>query len=362
MMMRALSVATGLMLAATAALAQPAPDAAASRELVGKVVFTRKPMGEEISAKRPERVVKELVAGGAVLDCRATAAGALTDCQVASEAPLDYGFGAAALRLADQYRVAATTDAGEATAGARVRVPVTFNAARVGGAMNLMAYPIWVQAPSLEEVEAAYPTAMAKGVAGKAVVRCAFDIEGRTTDCEVLSQTPAERGFGAAALALADDFVVLHTEEDAALLPAVIADIPIAFRKPEASLGKMPDPQWLTEVSASGADAFFPVAAREEAVTSGVGTVDCLVNKQGGMTDCRVTRERPAELGFGEAAVQVAQLMRMNAWSATGRTYAGRRLVVPIRLQLTKPKEAPMSAPPTTSWGWSVQEMGSGRR
>ncbi|OJU13757.1 MAG: hypothetical protein BGN86_15385 [Caulobacterales bacterium 68-7] len=344
------------------AIAAAAVDASAQAPLTGKVIFTRKPAGEEISAKRSERVVKELVSGGAVLDCLVAAGGALADCKVATEAPLDYGFGASALRLADQYRVASHTDAGEATAGARVRVPVTFNAARVGGAMTLMAYPIWVRAPSLEQVEAAYPAATAKGATGKAVVRCAFDIEGRTTDCEVLSQTPADRGFGAAALKLVDDFVVLHTADDADVLPGVIADIPVTFRKPETSLGKMPEPQWLTEVSAAGAEDFFPIAAREEAVDNGVGTVDCLVTREGGMTDCRVTRERPADLGFGAAAVQVAERMRINAWSETGRTFAGRRLTIPIRLRLTKPKDAPLRAPPTTSWGWSVQDVGGGRR
>ena len=360
--MRGLFVVASLMLTSTVALAQSASEATASRELAGRIIFTRKPTGEAISAVRSERVVKELVSGGAVLDCRVAAAGALADCKVAAEAPLDYGFGASAMRVAGQYRVAERTDAGEPTAGARIRVPVTFNAARVGGAMTLMAYPIWVEAPSLEQVEAAYPTATAKGASGKATVRCAFDIEGRTTDCEVLSQTPVDRGFGAAALKLVDEFTVLHTAEDAEILPGVIADIPITFRKPEAALGKMPDPQWLTEVSATGADELFPVAAREEAVRSGLGMVDCLVSKQGGMTDCRVAREQPADLGFGAAAIQVAQQMRINTWSPDGRTYAGRRLTVPIRLRLVNPNDPMRDSRPVTNFGWKAPDVGGGRR
>ncbi len=351
-----LVLVTGLAAGAAACAQSLEPPLAAELPLGGEIAWTRKPSGEAISAARPERVVRERMAGGAMLDCGVTGAGTLTGCKVAAEAPQGYGFGTAALGLAGQYRVAAPTD------GARVRVPVTFNAARVGGAMTLMAYPIWVQAPSLADVEAAYPTATAQGAAGKAVVRCAFDVEGRTTDCAVRSQTPAGRGFGSAALALATRFEVLHTDDDAAILPGVIVDIPVAFSAPERALGRMPDPQWLTEVSAAGADTLFPTAAREEAVRSGLGMADCLVNEKGKMTDCRVAGERPADLGFGEAAVQVAQQMRINAWSATGRTYAGRRLTVPIRLRLVNPNDPMRRTGSEASFGYKVQDFGGGRR
>lgn len=330
--LHAVSLGLAVLLATTASAQSldPAPV------LAGKVVWTRKPTGEAISAMRPARVVRERVAGGAVLDCRVTSAGGLADCKVGAEAPQGYGFGAAALRLAGQYRVAARTATGEPTAGGRVRAPVTFNAARVGGAMTLMAYPMWVEAPSVAEVEAAYP-ASANGGAGKVVVRCAFDIEGHTTDCAVKSQTPADKGFGLAALALAEHFVVLHTDDDADILPGVIADIPINFRKPGAGAPRLPEPQWRTALTAAAAEDLFPLAARDAKVTSGVGTVECLVNGLGGLTDCRVTGEQPDNLGFGAAALEASKPLVISPWSSEGEPFAGRRLTVPIRLRLVSP-------------------------
>lgn len=304
--------------------------------LTGKPVWTRQPSGQQISALRPARVVTERMSGGAVLDCVVTATGALSGCKVEREAPRGYGFGAAALKAAPLFRMAPATADGRATAGARVRAPVTFDARRVGGVMTVMAHPMWIGAPDLAAVQAAYPPS-AGGASGKAVVRCAFDIEGRATDCELKSESPAGKGFGAAALGLADDFVLRHEAGDADILPGIVADIPFAFQSPEAKARRLPQPQWLTELTAAAAEDLFPPAAREAGTTSGGGLVNCLVDDGGGLTDCRVARERPSNLGFGDAALQAARLLVMSPWNEAGEPVAGRRVSVPIRLRLVTP-------------------------
>lgn len=71
----------------------------------------------------PSRALARGVTGQVLLNCRVDTAGAL-HCSVASETPEGWGFGAAALRIAEDYRMVPATRDGLAVEGRyRMRVP-----------------------------------------------------------------------------------------------------------------------------------------------------------------------------------------------------------------------------------------------
>ena len=59
-------------------------------------------------------------------------------------------------------------------------------------------------------------------------------------------------------------------------------------------------------------DAAFPVRAAASGVTAGMVRLDCDVRQDGGLTDCRVSEEKPSGMGFGAAALSVAHLFRLT--------------------------------------------------
>lgn len=86
--------------------------------------WLRKPSGEDMAWAYPRRAQREEVGGKAVLHCLVAPDGGLTHCQVASEAPADYGFGAAALALAPQFQM--TRPPSDANNPSEVTIPIVF--------------------------------------------------------------------------------------------------------------------------------------------------------------------------------------------------------------------------------------------
>ena len=86
--------------------------------------WLRKPSGEDMAWAYPQRAQREEIGGKAVLQCLVAPDGGLTHCQVASEAPADYGFGAAALALAPQFQM--TRPPSDAKNPSEVTIPIVF--------------------------------------------------------------------------------------------------------------------------------------------------------------------------------------------------------------------------------------------
>jgi hypothetical protein len=68
-------------------------------------VWVVSPHGSWADGFVPERAMRMAQKGGASARCMATAAGVLVNCQVVQEAPKDFGFGQAALRLLQRVRM-----------------------------------------------------------------------------------------------------------------------------------------------------------------------------------------------------------------------------------------------------------------
>ncbi len=115
--------------AATAVQAQtsdvPAPSTEPAK--IHHEQWVRLPVAEDMHRVYPPEARRDNVKGRAVMVCGVTAQGRLLDCAVSDETPANYGFGAAALRLAPYFRVGPTTAEGLPTAGGTITVPVVFN-------------------------------------------------------------------------------------------------------------------------------------------------------------------------------------------------------------------------------------------
>ncbi|HEY3800371.1 MAG TPA: TonB family protein [Caulobacteraceae bacterium] len=102
------------------------PDVTQEAHLrIPPLVITR-PSDRQIQAAYPARAFDQEIEGEALIDCGVTLEGQLERCQLYAEGPAGYGFGQAALDLADQYRAKPGVIDGEAVSGALIRVDVQF--------------------------------------------------------------------------------------------------------------------------------------------------------------------------------------------------------------------------------------------
>lgn len=89
------------------------------------VVWIERPSGGDFARYYPTLAMEASQSGDVVLDCLIETGGLLS-CNLVSEAPEGWEFGAAALSLSRQFRAGPQTRDGVATAGGRVIIPIHF--------------------------------------------------------------------------------------------------------------------------------------------------------------------------------------------------------------------------------------------
>jgi TonB family protein len=302
--------------------------------------WLRKPSAEQIAGVFPVKATRARKDGMAAIRCAVTIEGFLDRCQVVAEQPEGYDFGSAALLLSKQFAMTPKIRGGKAVEG-EVTIPINWRGLAGGGAPmelapgRVMTDPLWGRTPTRAAVDAAFPARAGDVPSGQVSLRCNLSKTGEATSCQVISENPPSRGFGAAAKSLASQFAVAFRPEEADQLRNLEVDIPFRFRNPlTADPGRLTDIRWTQTLSPQGADMLFPRAAAAAKVARGTGVVDCRAKADGGLEDCRVTREAPTDLGFGAAALQAAALMKMNPWTKGGDPVEGRRATLPITFVL----------------------------
>ena len=117
-----------MMVALLLAFAMQADAAAApTHPMASGATWVAQPTQAQFLRAYPAQAEWDSTPGRAVLDCVFTAAGRLSNCTVASEAPAGRRFGAAALKLAPFFRAVAVP-AGASLEGKPISLPVTFGA------------------------------------------------------------------------------------------------------------------------------------------------------------------------------------------------------------------------------------------
>ncbi len=166
-------------------------------------VWLAAPTSQEVAAHYPKEQLKGTV-GHVVLHCYLDAVGGLKSCTPLQETPKGAGLGKAALDLSKTFR----TD----VSSYKDRLPLTFidvpfhflDPESADWLHRTIAKPRWVAAPSVEDVEAAFPAkAKAAGVfSGLGRMDCLLAVGGKFSDCRLVAETPPDLGFGPAALQL----------------------------------------------------------------------------------------------------------------------------------------------------------------
>jgi TonB family protein len=328
--------------------------------IIGHPDWLRRPTNDEMLHFVPANAGN--AAGSTSIDCVVSTRGLLEKCSVKAESPAGHGFGAAALAMSSVFLMRPMTLDGLPVGGASVEIPIYFASGLTGGgsagdqlgtriatradAISVLRAAPWMTTPTADALSAAFPkSAIGKTSAAHVVLRCGFRDDGALKSCDSLSETPDGQGFAGAAKALTKDFRA-YVNPQVDKLGSLKVDIPFDFRDPNlpAPPTEVYDPMWLTRVSPESVAKVFPPAAIAAGLSTGVGTVECTVKHDGGLTECAVVSETPAGMGFGTAALQVASVMKMNPWTAQGDPVDGAHVRLPIRLQM--PREQPAAVTP----------------
>jgi TonB family protein len=304
------------------------------------------------------------MSGRALISCIVTSRGTLDRCELVSEEPAGQGFGASALLLAPLFAMAPKTVDGVPVGGATVHIPVNFKAdgPMFGDSARIANNLPWSAVPTAGEVAAAFPEkAVGKTASGHVLLRCRVTDDGGLKLCQIASEEPRGDGFAQAARDLARTFRVAPELRGSKALRDVFVDVPFDFHDPHQATPpvEVNDPEWLQGVDPAMVARLFPDAAAKAGLKTGRAILGCVVAHDGGLTQCAVSSEEPAGLGFGGAALSVAGVMRMNAWTKQGAPVDGARILLPIRLNIgddAAPAQTSAAAPQTAESATSTSE------
>ena len=91
-------------------------------------------------------------------------------------------------------------------------------------------------------------------------------------------------------------------------------------------------PQWLAVPNAAEVESYDP--NRAQRMVTGSATLQCIVRPDGGLGACAVLDDNPAEFGFGDAALQIAALLRVAPLDEAGQPVAGGVVRFPVKFTL----------------------------
>jgi TonB family protein len=290
----------------------------------------------------PKGAFKTYKAGHVTLRCNIDAHGLAESCDVASESPQGQGFGRAALKMRHTFRLPPTPGS-DGPASTVKNVQITFNPCDSGDpdcenpGLTLateITDPVWTQAPSFNDLAAAYP-AGADGAEHYAAARCAVGRGGALEGCGVIKEDAGDKGFGLIAVHLAQTKFKVDPSLQSRPGHLTLVDVPVRFpSRQELAERTVMAPAWLTSLDPKATPRLFPPEAVAQGLTTGRGVARCTVGADGTLSACAPEPGEPDGLGFSEAAAKLAGGMKMNLWSNDDAPVQGGVVHIPVRLNL----------------------------
>lgn len=313
--------------------------------------WIRKPSPEMLRAVWPKAALGSGKGAQVVLGCKVSAQGLLFDCKVISETPQGLGFGGAALAMTPQLLMKPARHNGQPVVS-DARIPIKFEAPGIpldsfGSRPVIEPAMAWQRAPTYAEVAAAYPEKARKaGIGGLVSVSCHLSDVGALAGCSVTREEPNGYGFGSAARALTKLFQAYPAAPGGPKLDGASVQLPVAFDpvmlKPgEQVVGK---PRWVAAPSSEALSASLPKGYKALGVVRVV--MQCRIEQGGYVSGCQLQREEPAGEGLGQAALQVADKIRVGTWTMEGLPAVGGVVSIPIRYDLREQAAAPTPPKP----------------
>lgn len=293
--------------------------------------------------------------GRAKVECTVSTEGVPGDCKVLEEEPEGLGFGAAAIKYAMDYRFSPAMKDGQPVAGPFV-IDVPFGPPirmLEGGLPDTR--PIFLTTPDEASRSTVWPKdVLSEGIGGAATLRCVVTTEGFLSDCRAAGESPAGKGFGAAALMLAPSFRMKPAMKDGRPV-AVEMDIPICFRpgggvwgggRSVAVLTWVP---WTSVPKASDLAAAYPEDALAD-TDYGHVLLRCRVKEDGTLGRCIRVEEEPKAKGFSRAAESLTPLFHARAGDDLKD---GKPTYVNLAVHFINPKRAATEVPAIRAPDWT---------
>jgi len=212
-----------------AGLSQLGDGAIGARKVVTLAHWNVAPTYAQVVAAYPAKARAKRLGGHATLSCSIKGDGHLGDCQILMSEPSGAGFSDAARSLAKLF-VAPPLVGDQPTKGMLTQVAFTFAPEMLDAAAPLIGKPRWVALPTPQQMNEGLPSADAgSGVSSaRVVLSCAVVEGGKVGGCAVSEETPAGKGYGAAALGVSRYFALSNWTLEG--LPTVGGQVRIPIR------------------------------------------------------------------------------------------------------------------------------------